>query len=266
MRRIACVVLVAGLLAGCGESKLDGSSPEAYKASAAKMAEGLSKEQREKLEADLMVIAFKNFDMSQVFSGKKSAEDVTSEALKAVDGKTASQISQEADKVRAETAERDRKKAILEIADLSEKKARSEAGWGEAQKFRVMSPKFYKEKVGYLGDQFYIEMSVENGTSKAVSAARFKGVISSPGRSVPWIEKEFSHSIPGGIEPGESQAWKLFQGGYDGWTYVKYPDDAVLTVQVIGLDGADKKPIFSGGDFTERDKERLAALRAKYPN
>ncbi len=47
---------------------------------------------------------------------------------------------------------------------------------------------------------------------------------------------------------------------------VNAPADAVFTVEVQKLDGADGKTLFSSSDFTDYDAERLAKLTAESSN
>ncbi|MHB9145716.1 MAG: hypothetical protein ACYC5Y_10335 [Symbiobacteriia bacterium] len=59
----------------------------------------------------------------------------------------------------------------------------------EGNGFVVQRAKFYYDKSGFLTEPV-IDMTVQNGTAKAVSRAYFHGVVTSPGRSVPWVEDD----------------------------------------------------------------------------
>ncbi|WP_099311916.1 DUF6694 family lipoprotein [Pseudomonas sp. ICMP 564] len=265
MLRLMCVVLMAGMLTGCGDPKLDGSSQQAFKDSAAKVAASLPEDKRKQFASDVMVLAFQGLDIAQVFQGKKNAEDVTADMLVALNGKTAQQISDEANRVRAARTERERQQALTEIQELVEKQKKSEAAKTELARFEVSKSRFYQKAKEYgLGNQPIIEMTVTNVTGNAVARAYFKGTIASPERSVPWLVDTFNYSISGGLEPGETQSWNLAPNQFSDWGKVEPPKDAVFTVTVERLDGADGKPLFDAGAFTERDATRLAALRSKY--
>ena len=54
-----------------------------------------------------------------------------------------------------------------------------------------------------------IELTVRNNTGHPVSRAYFEGVLSTPGRSVPWIKDSFNYQISGGLEPNEESTWRL---------------------------------------------------------
>ena len=266
MRRLMCVALMAGMLTGCGEPKLDGSSQQAFKDSAAKVAASLPEDKRQQFASDVMVLALQGLDISQVLQGKKNAEDVSSDMLTALNGKTAQQVSDEASRVRAARAERERQQALAEIQELAEQQKKSEAAKAGLAHFEVSKSRFYQKVKEYgFSNQPIIEITVNNGTGNAVARAYFKGTIVSPGRSVPWLVDSFNYSISGGLEPGETQSWNLAPNQFSDWGKVEPPKDAIFTVTVERLDGADGKPLFDAGAFTERDATRLAVLKSKYP-
>ena len=265
MRRFLYVALMAGMLAGCGEPKLDGSSQQAFKDSAAKVAASLPEDKRKQFASDVMVLAFQGLDISQVLQGKKNAEDASSDMLTALNGKTAQQVSEEASRVRAAREERERQQALAEVKELAEKQKKSEAAKTQLANFQVSKSRFYQKPQNYgLGNQPIIEITVNNGTGSAVARAYFKGTIASPGRSVPWLVESFNYSISGGLEPGETQSWSLAPNQFSNWGKVETQKDAIFTVTVERLDGADGKPLFDAGAFTERDAIRLTTLQEKY--
>ena len=134
----------------------------------------------------------------------------------------------------------------------------------ELKKFEVLRSRFTQEEQKYRGKQPIIEVTVKNGTSTPVSRAYFEGTIASPGRSVPWHTDTFNYSISGGLEQGEEQSWRLAPNMFSDWGKVDAPADAVFTVTVQRIDGADSQPLYSVTDFTERDEKRLSELKLKY--
>lgn len=267
MRRFIALALLAGLIAGCGEPKVDGSSEEAFKGSISKVAESLPSDQREKFRSDVMLLALQNMDFRKVLQGQKNAEDMPGDMYAALNGMTAKEISAKAEVLRAERAERERKQALAEIEELTIRKSQAETAKSSLKMFEVKKSRFYKESQKYgLRAKPVIELTVSNGTDKAVARAYFKGTIATPGRSVPWLVKEFNYEISGGLEPGEVQSWTLAPNQFSEWGNVEPPQDALFTVEVERLDGADGEPLFGGGTFNERDEARLATLREQYPN
>jgi hypothetical protein len=134
-------------------------------------------------------------------------------------------------------------------------------------KFEVKRSRFYKRKQGtyYVTEEPIIELTVMNGTDKAVSRAYFTGTLASPNRSVPWIKDDFNYEISGGLEPGEEVTWYLAPNMFSDWGEVDAPKDAVLTVEVKQLDGPDGEEMYSVNNFGEDEQERLEELLANYP-
>jgi len=79
---------------------------------------------------------------------------------------------------------------------------------------------------------------------------------------VPWVEDDFNYQIPGGLEPGEEARWKLSPNMFSDWGKVDAPPEAVLTVTVLRLDGADGEEMLSIRDAAEV-VEQVAALTAE---
>ena len=109
-----------------------------------------------------------------------------------------------------------------------------------------------------------IELTVKNGTQHSVSRTYFRGTLASPDRAVPWLTNDFSHQIQGGIEPGETATWQCRMDMFRQWAVVQVPSDAILTVEVLRIDGPQGEALFSSSDFSEKDAKRLAELKQKY--
>lgn len=267
MRRVLALAVLCGALSGCGEPKIDGSSEEAFKKSIDKISQSLPVAERSKFTSDIMFLAMQGVDFKDVMSGRTNAEDIATEMRTSLGGKGAKEVSAEADRVRAERAERERQQALSEILDLEKKKAESDKAAEQLKKFEVLKSRFYKRTEEYsYREKPIIEVSIKNGTGQAVSRAYFKGTIASPGRSVPWLVESFNYEISGGVEPGEAQSWSLAPNQFSKWGDVDPPKDAMFTVEVVRLDGADNEPLFGSGQFDERDAARLESLKKQYPN
>lgn len=265
MKRTLFVVAVSLALVGCGDPKIDGKSEAAYHSSLTKVAEGLPEAQRKEFAEALSIVAMSQLSLSDMFSGKQSADSFKGKTIASLDGKTAAQVIDEASKIRADREIKEKQQAIKEVSDLLEKKAGAEKDRSELAKFTVSKSRFSMRPEQYLsGSQPLVELSVSNGTSHPISRAYFKGTIASPGRSVPWFSDDFSYSIKGGLEPGESADWSLAPNMFSDWGKIDAPADAVFTVEVVRLDGPDKKALFDSRKFGEADERRLKALQDKY--
>ena len=274
------ILILITILAGCSEPKIDASSDESLRASVAKVRKSLSdQKQKEFDEAMQQIIAFNMLDVEDVFKqgdiGANNMEDVFKQSTagflklegkirQSLDGKTAKQVIAEAERIRVESRERERKQALEEIRELESKRVNSEKAREELKKFQVIRSRFYFSEQVFIGKQPIIELTVKNGTSQAVSRAYFEGTIASSNRSVPWHKDTFNHSIPGGLEPGEEATWNLAPNMFSDWGKVDAPIDAVFTVTVEQLDGPDGKTIYSVREFTKNDRERLNELKKQY--
>ena len=81
-----------------------------------------------------------------------------------------------------------------------------------------------------------ITLRVTNNTGEPVARAHFRGVLQSPGRSVPWVDETFYYTISGGIEPGETLEWNLAPDSTGPWGNPSIGDDASLSIEVLRLD------------------------------
>lgn len=256
--------LVIALVA-CSKPTIDTSTDEAMKASIEKVRNSLSEERKAKFDEAMKVVAFSNLDFKELFAGGAAAASSLEGKMKqSLQGKTAEDIIAQAESVKKERAEKEKEQALSEIKELIAKQVNTEKAKIELAKFRVERSRFYKKRQEFMGPQPIIEISVINGTSHAVSRAYFKGTISSPGRSVPWLKDDFNYEIPGGLEPGEKATWHLSPNMFSNWGSVDAPSDAVFTVEVEQLDGANKESIFSIKDFSEEDAKRLAELKKQF--
>ncbi len=143
--------------------------------------------------------------------------------------------------------------------------ARSRAE-SELSKFIVERSRFYWQD-GVLGDEPVIDVTLRNDTSHSIGRFYAIGVLSSPGREKPWLEESFNYSIRGGMEPGESQQFKLAPNRYSEWGGApKDHPDMIFTVSIERLDDADGNRLFEiveGAtiEWTEQDAARLEALQ-----
>ena len=256
---------VAVALAGCGEPKLDGSSDEAMKASIQKITEQLSPEKRTKFQEALTLVVFQGLDFKAVMKGDVTAEDIAGNAMASLSGKTADELITQAEAIKAAREAREKEQALAEIRELEAKRSSAEQAKGELAKFTVTRSRFFLRDQEYsFGKEPVIQLSVHNGTEKPVSRAYFKGTIASPGRSVPWLVEDFNYQIRGGLEPGESADWSLAPNMFSEWGKVDAPEDALFTVDVVRIDGADNKVLYDSQGLSEHEIARLKMLKEKY--
>lgn len=259
---VVLVVFVSVL--GCStDPVVDASSEEAFEASTKKMYESLDGERKDRFQKSLALLLLSAVDLKEVMAGAATGnEDYKTKAMQSLEGMTADQVIAQADQVIKEREEKMRQQALAEIAELQAEKKAAEEARAELEKFKILKSRFYKQQ-GFVGAEPVIELSVENGTEYPISRVYCEAVLASPGRAIPWLTDRFNYSIPGGLEPGEKADWSLAPNMFSEWGEVDAPKDAILTVTVYRLDGAEEKQLFSS-EFSERKEERLKELIEKY--
>lgn len=267
MRRIWGALAVILALSGCDQPRIDTSSDENMKSSIQKVRASLPEDKRESYDDALKVVAFSHLNLRDLMQAGMTKNTVGIEAQMKSDlsGKTGDEVISYAEKVRKERIEKERTQALQEIAELEQKQKDAQASLKQLEALGITRSRFYFQKKQYGRDQPIIALSVKNGTTNAISRVYFRGVISSPGREVPWFTDTFNYQISGGLEPGEKADWNLAPNPFSDWGKVEAPADAVFTVTVIRIDDAQGNPVFGNSDFTERDANRLAELKSRYP-
>lgn len=259
------VVAVLMLMSACAP-KVDGSSEEAMQASVAEIRETLSGSELDAFDAALMTLAFQSVG-ENLFDPNVGEEEMSGRMFARLDGKTADEIIAEAEVVRTKVAEaqaaREREQALGEIRELEAARKSSEGAREGLGRFVVKRSRFRKIAQRFGPAQPVIDLEVQNTTGHAISRVYFDARLSSPGRSVAWLEEPFNYEISGGLEPGESARWSLEPNMFSDWGDVEERADMVLTVTPYRLDGADGESLFEV-TFGEEEAARLEALRAEY--
>lgn len=264
MKKALFFALSVLFIVGCSNPRVDTSSDEKMKASIEKVRASLPEEEKVQFDEALQILAFKDFNFGDIMNPAGPA-NIEAKMKESINGKTGAEIIDAAEQVKKERAEREKQQALSEIKELKEKQANAEVAKKELAAFKVIRSRFYIQKKEFGMDQPIIELDVINNTSYPISRAYFRGTLASPGRAVPWHQDEFNYKIPGGLEPREKAHWSLAPNMFSDWGRIDAPKDAIFTVEVVRLDGADGKPLYAN-DFSERDAERLSELMKKYPN
>lgn len=265
IRHTLVTLSLATTLAACADQTLDGSSSQAMKASVERASAEMSPAQAQEFQDAVKLVAMDGISISQIMEdGPGGAERVARQSRERLDGKTVEEVLSMAERIQAERRAREREQALTEIAELERRIALARTDEAKLAKFEVVRSRFYFEDREYGRDQPVIDITVKNGTDRAISHAYFKGVIASPDRAVPWHSASFNYQIPGGLEPGEQARWQLVPNTYSDWGSVEAPADAVFTVTTYELDGPDGETYLSSEGLSEYDLQRLAELKAQY--
>jgi hypothetical protein len=253
-------ILCLTLVAACSSPRIDTSSDEAMKGSVARVRESLPQNQRARFDSAVQIIVFKDVSLASLFSEARApgVSGIEAGFKEFLNGKTGAEVIAAADSI-------SRARAKEEIRNLEERQATAERARAELAKFVVLKSRFHVQKTGFM-DFPIIDVTVRNGTTHPVSRAYFVGTLATPGRSVPWVkDDDLSYHIRGGIEPGEQASWSIHVSSLSGWGSDKIPNNVVLTLEVVGLDGANDSTLASTTNFTSKDKAKLDSLRARFP-
>ncbi len=266
--RSALVILaaVSSLLIGCTQPldiRIDGSSQEAYKKSLAAIKAKLSPEETKKLEEAMQIVVFSAMVPAEgglfaMMAAMNDPEKTIATMLATVNGKTPRELIAQADAKIKERTKEELKSVVSEIAELEKRKADA----GKAKVFLsgivVADPKFYWSG-GYYPEPV-IDLKVTNNSGIALSRLFFHGVVSTPGRTIPWIAEDFNYEISGGLEHGETKHLRLAPNRFAKWgnDETQGRKDLVFTVTVVNASDAGKKKL--AGEFGKGDEERLSKL------
>ena len=247
------------------EPRIDTTSDESMKSSIEKVRIALPQEKKAEFDEALKILAFSSIDLKSIFTqGEAGVANTQAKMKESLNGKTGIEVITAAEAEKKKRQEEEKKQALQEIKELEEKKVAAEKDKKELGKFKILRSRFYKRKQEFMGAQPIIELTVKNETSSAISRAHFDGILASPKRSVPWLKESFNYSISGGLESGEKTTWKLSPNMFSKWGTVDAPKAAILTVEVVRLDGPENKELFSSMNFSEQDEERLMKLKEQY--
>lgn len=267
MKSFSLLLVGVFFLSGCGEKKVDSTSDESLKASISTVKESLTEQKRKKLEEAITVLSLSS--VGNLFEVAANPDGIQRKMKEILHDKTADQIIAESDNILAERKVKEKEQAAKEIKEiktdistLEKQKLDAEKAKDELKKFTVLRSRYNYEKNEYY-ESTTIELTVKNNTKHAISRAYFDGVLTSPGRTIPWVVDSFNYSIAGGLEAGEEVTWKLSMNRFGAWSKApKDRDDMVLTVSVNRIDGADKKAIFNSA-FSESNKNKLVKLNKR---
>ncbi|MGB5829200.1 MAG: hypothetical protein WBH22_22505, partial [Pseudomonas mandelii] len=158
--------------------------------------------------------------------------------------------------------------ALAEIKQLQDIQQMAEKAKVEMAKFQILKSEFYftekNKNVAAPHGQPVVVAKVKNGTTYSVARVGFKGTVASPGRATPWFVGTVELPIPGGIEPGESPTWEITPNQFSDWGKLDAPAEALFSLEIIKLVGADGTLLFDASGLTPQQTERLQALQGKY--
>ena len=264
-KNILFPILLCLLIISC-QKKIDGSSEESMKNSIEEINKSLEDNKKEEFQESMKLMMFNGLELSDLMKDGGTEKTAVDFKMR-IDGLTADDIIEEGDKIKKEIEKKKKEQAKSEVLELYSLRENAVKDKQMLSKFEVVRSRFYLRKKGryYVSKEPIIELTVKNGTDKAISRAYFTGTLASPERAVPWIKDEFNYEISGGLEPEEEVTWYLAPGMFSDWGKVDAPKDAIFTADVTQLDGANGDELYSVNNFGETERERLEELLKSYP-
>lgn len=264
--RLSAISLSVFVIAGCSDPTIDTSSMPASVVSVEEVRNSLPAYKRDEFDQGLIIIA-----TSTSFSGidilnphRMNAAEIAEAANVQMHGLTGDQVIQRADQILRERRSREREQAIRTLRRLEEKQAKAASDQQQLARFTIDSARYYIGASPYGAPEPVIDLEVTNSTDQAISELLLRGVLTSPDRSVPWVDESFYYVVPGGIEPGETLKWSLAPNRFGPWGDTHIPGDAELAVTLEGLKGLDEQLLWDSPELTEHELARLKRLQEVY--
>lgn len=203
------------------EMTVDGTSKETYEQSIKAMADGLSAEDREAFGRGLINLIVTRYPPAQGAQGLamiQFMEPAVAAAHITLDGVSREEILAKGREIVASDANETASDSAPNPADAIRSCLQG--------KIVITSAKIESASYGRN-----ISMDVTNNLSWAISGIRVEYIAMSEGRSVPWAQDDFSLSISGGIEPGETRTVATSASLFPS----DAPEELIVSVQVLDV-------------------------------
>lgn len=205
------------LFSSC-EQRIDASSKDSAKESIEKICQTLTASESETFRANCLIIAI-------------DGEGFNSDSYKKLDGKTVAEVNAMAEAVtQRRKAEREQKakeeeakRKNQEISELTEKIATLKeqealhAHHAECRSKIVVSGVTFRKQKDMFDERPVVAFTIQNKSEQALSSITMDAVLTSTGRSVPWVTDTFRYAFPGGLNPGEEQKLELSPNRFSDW-------------------------------------------------
>ena len=240
MKRLILAALCCPLLSGCiFDPVFDTSSWDAYQRSSAAVKAKLSNDELRRLEIAMKYLVTESTPkleidgqlVSNVVAGGSLENPyiILSQIGARINGRSAAAVIQNL--------------SIKLGAEISETEARLQIVESVSGPVEISSANFNWRRDGYL-EQPVIEFAVFNGGKLPISRIYFRTILTTPNRSIPWVNQEFVQFFRGGLEPREKQQLTL-QPRYGDWNDPRLKDlpNAKLKVVVTNFEDANGEKV-----------------------
>jgi len=263
--RLSALSLSALVLVGCSDPKVDTSSMPAAVVSIEKVRESLPTYKRDEFDTALEILAMQSHHGIDLFNPQRmNAAEIAESANAYMHGLTGDEIIERADKMLRQRRAREREQALRTLNRLEAKQDSAQRAQEHLAQISIDNARYYISTSPYGALEPVIELTVTNGSDRAVAELMLHGVLKSPNREVAWVDETFYYVISGGLAPGESATWSLAPNRFGPWGNDQIPRNAVLTLTLLGVNNSEGEPLWDAPALTDNEAERLEELRAEY--
>jgi len=239
MKKLGFALVAALLVAGCGQ-RVNTSSPEAYAKSMEAMTKDMPADKQAELKDALIAITFDTAEPETgIWSKAEPTAPVFMGAKDKIQGLTADQIIKLGYQTRIKLLDQ----KIAEDAASAQRYQAARAKVADVFQGVKIDGAQYRIDSGVLDiERPQILFHITNGSKRPIKTIYVKGVLTSPGRAVPWISSDFNYEFPGGLEPGESQPLTLEPNMFGDWKpqdSFSHRTDLHLDLTLTNASGAD---------------------------
>ena len=259
MKRLSLTILCCFLLSGCiFDPVFDTSSWDAFQRSSAAIRAKLSNDDLRRLE-----IALKYLLLESTPGAEIAAQVPGSAVARANLVNPYTIINRLGPKINGRSAAAIIQNLSMKLdAEISQTEARLPNVEDVLGAIEVTSPRYYWRRSGYA-EQPVIEFAVRNGGKSPIASIYFRGVLTTPNRSIPWARREFVQVFKGGLEPREKQQLTI-QPRFGNWSDPQLKDlpGAELKVVVMNYEDANGQNVIAvDNDSLEQKRMVRAALQ-----
>nr|WP_287836729.1 DUF6694 family lipoprotein [Halomonas sp.] len=230
-----------------------------------KVRESLPTYKRDEFDTALKIIAMSSFNGIDLFNPQRmNAAEIAESANAYMHGLTGDEIIERADEMLRQRRAREREQALRTLNRLEAKQTSAQQAQEHLTQISIDSARYYLSTSPYGALEPVIELTVTNGSDRAVAELMLHGVLKSPNREVAWVDETFYYAISGGLAPGESATWSLAPNRFGPWGNDQIPRNAVLTLTLLGVNNSEGEPLWDAPALTDNEAERLEELRAEY--
>ena len=262
MKRSAYILMVSVILAGCS-ARVDTSTPDNYRSSVNAITKDMSPEKKKEFQEALVAVSFDTADPSTtLFAGADPASPIFIGAADKIKGKTADDIIKLGYTTRIAKLELGITEDVSAIHRIN---AEREKYKNTVESIHIDAPK-YRISKSMFSQQPIISFRITNNSKIVVKRIYAHGILSSPGRTIPWVSDDFNYEFTGGLEPGESKNLDLEPNMFGEWRYnndYSNKTDLKLEISLMNLEDASGEKLLKGDPGDAKAKEVDAAEKQK---